>query len=454
MIRTAAIFLLCAGVALGAPDSKRGSRQPVQASACNDVPPHAFDLIPGRPTRDAITLSVLVHQDTEGRIAYGPQPDQLTRQTPPRQFRKGEPVELVLGGLQPDTRYYYQFRSPGASSAIATFHTQRPPGGPFTFTLTADSHLDGHTSPAVYLQTLANARDDAPDFHIDLGDTFMTEKHASREDAARQYLAQRYYFGSLATPLFLVLGNHDGESPRGRGGDDLAVWSNQMRKSYFPNPVPDGFFTGDATQQPAAGLLQDYYAWEWGDALFVALDPFWFTQQQHGQRDNWKRTLGEEQYRWLQRTLEGSKARFKFVFIHHLVGGLDEQCRGGAEAAPFWEWGGRNTDGTDGFGRNRPGWAMPIHQLFVRNHVSAVFHGHDHLYARQELDGIVYQEVPQPGDPKAGTRSAAEYGYRNGTILAGSGYVRVAVAPDRAVVEYVRTVSGRPVADRYIVQPR
>ena len=30
---------------------------------------------------------------------------------------------------------------------------------------------------------------------------------------------------------------------------------------------------------------------------------------------------------------------------------------------------------------------------------SIVFHGHDHLYARQDLDGIVYQEVPQPGTP-------------------------------------------------------
>jgi hypothetical protein len=24
-------------------------------------------------------------------------------------------------------------------------------------------------------------------------------------------------------------------------------------------------------------LPEDYYAWEWGDALFVAIDPFWYT---------------------------------------------------------------------------------------------------------------------------------------------------------------------------------
>jgi hypothetical protein len=37
---------------------------------------------------------------------------------------------------------------------------------------------------------------------------------------------------------------------------------------------------------------------------------------------------------------------------------------------------------------------MPIHQLLLENHVTTVFHGHDHLFAKQELDGIIYQEVP------------------------------------------------------------
>jgi hypothetical protein len=43
---------------------------------------------------------------------------------------------------------------------------------------------------------------------------------------------------------------------------------------------------------------------------------------------------------------------------------------------------------------------MPIHQLLAENRVSIVFHGHDHLYTKQDRDGVVYQEVPQPGDPK------------------------------------------------------
>ena len=89
-------------------------------------------------------------------------------------------------------------------------------------------------TPDVYRRTLANIRADKPDFHMDLGNLFMTDKHASREAAARQYLAQRYYLGQIGCtiPILLALGTHDGESGRYNDGsqDCLAVWSNRMRR--------------------------------------------------------------------------------------------------------------------------------------------------------------------------------------------------------------------------------
>jgi hypothetical protein len=171
----------------------------------------------------------------------------------------------------------------------------------------------------------------------------------------------------------------------------------------------------------------------------VVLDPFWFTPRQRGGDDNWVRTLGTEQYQWLTRTLEKSKAKYKFVFIHHLVGGLDKDARGGVEAASLYEWGGKNADGTEGFTAHRPGWALPIHQLLVQNHVSAVFHGHDHLFVKQELGGIIYQEVPQPGwEGRFDSQRVAEYGYKDGVILSSSGHLRVTVAANQAKVEYIR----------------
>lgn len=73
-----------------------------------------------------------------------------------------------------------------------------------------------------------------------------------------------------------------------------------------------------------------------------------------------------------------------------MVAGLDESARGGSEAAVLYEWGGKGKDGTDEFKARRPGWAMPIHQLLVKHKVAAVIHGHDHFFARQELDDIAY----------------------------------------------------------------
>jgi len=285
MNRFAVIILLACGivVAQGAEHNqgrKGGSKQPVQTSRCNDVPAHSFDLILGRPAASSVTVSVLSYDDVDGWLAYGTATGKLVAQTAKRRFKRGEPAEIVLSSLTPNTEYHYQFRSTRGHSDEFAFHTARPPGRPFTFTITADSHLDERTEPSIYQRTLADALAARPDFHIDLGDTFMSEKHPDRED---------------------------------------------------------------------------YYAWQWGDAQFIVLDPFWFTQQQRGRKDNWSRTLGSNQYQWLKGTLEASNAKFIFMFIHHLVGGANEQCRGGAEAAPWYEWGGGNPDGTDGCARNRPG---------------------------------------------------------------------------------------------------
>jgi predicted phosphodiesterase len=388
----------------------------------------------------------LTFADANGYVAYGTAKGDLSMRTHAQELKKGVPQEVLLGKLTADTRYYYQLRDAGdkpvAGDGIGTFHTQRPPESTFVFTVQADSHLDENTSADLYGRTLANALADQPDFHIDLGDTFMTDKHSSRDSAAKQYLAQRYYLGLIgqSAPVFLVLGNHDGEDSKLlRGGtDSLAVWSNTMRKRYFPNPLPDGFYGGNSAKDALAGLLQDYYSWEWSDALFVVLDPYWHSSGKRND-DCWGLSLGKEQYDWLKKTLESSKAKFKFVFIHQLVGGLDKQGRGGAEAVPFGEWGGRNADGNEDFKERRPGWDMPVHKLLVRNQVSVVFHGHDHFFAKQELDGIVYQEVPQPGFPGQGApRNAAEYGYVRGNFLGGAGHLRVTVNQTQAKVEYLR----------------
>ena len=151
-------------------------------------------------------------------------------------------------------------------------------------------------------------------------------------------------------------------------------------------------------------------------------------------RDWWEITLGDDQYRWFKKTLEGSKAKFKFVFAHHVLG----SGRGGVEASELYEWGGKakGKGAVGDFKTKRPGWELPVHQLMAKHGVSIFFQGHDHLYARQERDGVVYQEVPLPSDHLYASHN--EDAYTSGTKKANSGYLKVTVSPDEAKVEYVR----------------
>jgi len=93
----AMLLFLCAAVATGGPEGKRGrqnrnARQPSQNSTCNDVPAHPLDLILGRPTRNSVAISVLFYHDAEGTVFYGTQSRNYNSQTPTKQFTAGEPA--------------------------------------------------------------------------------------------------------------------------------------------------------------------------------------------------------------------------------------------------------------------------------------------------------------------------------------------------------------------------
>ncbi len=414
----------------------------------------------GRPTDHSMSLNVVPPEDGMLYAEFGSTPTVYTGQTTPTAAAAGVPLTLTTGPLAANTQYYYRlrFRASGAQTyaegAVHTFHTARPPGDAFTFAIEADPHLDGVSSADLYRRTLGNILAASPDFLVDLGDTFMADKirGATLKDVVDRHLLLRSFFALVghSVPLMLVLGNHEGESGWLLDGtaDNLAVWAARTRLAYYPNPVPDGFYSGDTTLTAFVGQRQAYYAWEWGDALFVVLDPYWYTLAKPGAtQDNWAWTLGQNQYRWLAATLAESTRKFKFVFAHQVVGGTDSQGRGGVEAVPFYEMGGRNADGSWGFAAHRPGWPQPVHQLMVDNRVTAFFHGHDHVYVQQELDGVVYQELPQPAyyDTAAPERSysnanqAAAYGYASGVVLPSSGFLRVRVGPTGATVDYVRS---------------
>lgn len=426
------------------------------------VPKRDFDIIAVRPEKNSITFSILSYKTCNAFIDYALHGSTFYKSVN-FSLSGNIPKEILIEGLQQSEQYdyYYNYRtnssSPYFRSEMHSFSTVKNSETPFVFTVTADSHLDMNTDTGVYMKTLLNIFDSDPDFHIELGDTYMNDKYGKDYSMALyNYLAQRYYFGSIchSIPFYFVQGNHDGEYGFYNDGTSQcqSVWSNLSRKKYFPMPEQDNFYSGNISKDPFSGNLQDYYAWEWSNSLFIVLDPFWYSPPS-GMNEPWDRSLGKDQYNWLKKVLETSSAKFKFVFIHNLTGGIDidGKARGGAEAAPFFEWGGKSLNGKDEFEIHRPGWEMPIHSLLVKYGVDIVFHGHDHFYGYQKLDGIIYQELPQPGAfENSKPLPASAYGYKQGTFLPGTGYLKVSVNSLTAIIEYIETSIMDPARNKTV----
>jgi len=413
-----------------------------------------------RPTSSSVTVSLVPKDAMEFFFKYGTSPGSYSCQTPAVPVKAGSPVNITIQGLVPDTQNYYRTCYRAAGSTVYqcgpehTFQTQRAPGSTFTFGIQADSHPERDKqmfNSALYDQTMSNVAKDQPDFYITLGDDFSIDPLIEKDQLSQAavdavYLNQRKYLGVICSdsPIFLVNGNHEEGARYLLDGtqNNAAVYAGTSRMKFFPQPVPDGFYSGDAETVKFVGLPGDYYAWTWGDALFVVIDPYWQSpvavdnvvgKDVAKKRDQWSITLGNAQYQWFKKTLEESNASTKFVFAHHVQG----TGRGGIENANMYEWGGKNQKGTWEFDTRRPGWELPIQQLMAKNGVTVFFQGHDHLFARQELDGVTYQEVPLPADPTYSTFNADAY--KSGKTLPNTGYLRVTVSPKNVTVDYVKS---------------
>ena len=424
-----------------------------------------LSLVLGRVSDQSVTVNTLAKEPIEGFFEYGTAPGIYTQKTGPLTFAANKPVETVFDKLQPNTQYFYrlQFRKSNETAFTARpecrFHTQRAAGNTFTFAIQGDSHPERPqmSEPNLYARTLLNAAADKPDFYICMGDDFSVApiREVSFNAVAERYTLQRPFLGLVAqsAPVFLLNGNHEQASLFNFNQTDdrhaIAVHAQNARNQFFPTPAPDRFYSGDAEQLNGIGLRKDYCAWTWGDALFVILDNYWHSPAQvdsgfheqeagggkggRGQRDWWALTLGEAQYQWFKRTLETSKAKYKFVFAHHVLG----SGRGGVDECDLYEWGGHDRNGAYEFKQRRPNWELPVHQLMAKHGVTIFFQGHDHLFCRQERDGIVYQEVPMPADHGYATYN--EQRYESGVKLPNSGHLRVTVSPENVKVEYVRS---------------
>lgn len=434
--------------------------------------PPNVSLILGRPTKNSISISALSSEKVKAFIEYGYVKSRYSYKSPIAQLEAAIPYVFELSGLRSNTKVYYRIQTSSSSGTGFTaskqysFSTPRSKNSTFSFSVQGDTHPEraGKMFNAeLYAVTMSNIFSQQPDFHILLGDDFSIDPlidkgQANQTNVEKIYSTHRNWLGIAgnSVPIYLVNGNHEQAAAYLLDGTNInpAVLAGNARNKFYPLPAPNSFYSGDQTRVEGIGLLRDYYAWEWGDALFISLDPYWHSKfpvdnvagvtadesasekkgggkSGQGKATNlWTIGIGDEQYAWLKKTLEASTAKYKFVFAHHVLG----TGRGGVEISTNYEWGGFDPKGLSTFEKERPNWDLPIHDLMVKNGVSIFFQGHDHIFVHQERDGLVYQSMPNPADDTFSMFNEAAY--KSGTKAPNSGHVRVTVTPTEAKVEY------------------
>lgn len=409
------------------------------ASPHDPEKPDKFLLCPpylGCPTRSSILLNLVSGEKAiECHIRFGG-----TKDVAEEEWQQSEGIsmgpltvrQIRLEQLKPDTEYKYQFfaRFKGQSEFHMLmencFRTQRTTPSAFSFALFSDSHIypEAPRRYRVLSEVTQSILARRPDLSLMLGDNIQTfTSHGGPMIEKRYgrilYAQLRHALGSLpsSVPLFNTIGNWEGENgwhpERERG------WARQARMTWIPTP--------DSETYPDGGSqFGDYYGFNWGDVLFLVLNVTGYTSSDHtiqspiGRSDDW--TLGEIQKQWLHKRLSTSRAKWKFLFLHHTVGGKagddlnSRYGRGGGRAAYTGE-------------------QALIHEWMKTYGVQALFYGHDHVFTDIPMEGIHYVCVGSAGAPWKFTEE--ETGYR--TFWTPSGYTWVDVRETRVKISFIGT---------------
>ena len=223
---------------------------------------YAGTIILGRPEDTSIVANVMSPTAGTVFIQYGTQSNTYPNQTTAVSLAANTPAEITLNSLTPNTRYYYKlsYTPSGSKSASLTseysFMTQRSPGSSFVFCCQGDSHPERSKNAFdsnLYIRTLTSAAASKPDLFVTLGDDFSVDTLStySQSTVWGRYSLQLPYLNILGpnTGIMLTNGNHEQAALYLYDGtpNNVAAWAQSARNTYYSNPAPDHFYTGNPT---------------------------------------------------------------------------------------------------------------------------------------------------------------------------------------------------------------
>jgi phosphodiesterase/alkaline phosphatase D-like protein len=247
---------------------------------------------------------------------------------PPQQVVKVEKAdtmgEVVLSRLEPKTQYVYRVTVTDAAGKKLEgkplmFFTACDPSDAFSFTVIGDTQRN----PAVTGKIAKLMWDRRPNFVVHCGDV-VDDGAAKGQWTGDLFKPCNELFGRV--PVYPCIGNHEK--------------NHAHYYKYFSLPNPEY-----------------YYSFKYGNAEFFVLDT-------NGLRDL---TPNGEQYKWLEKGLAASDAKWKFCYHHHPAYSSDADDYGNTAKGP----------GT--LGDRRVQQLLP---LYEKHNVDVVFNGHIHLYER------------------------------------------------------------------------
>jgi predicted phosphodiesterase len=253
-------------------------------------------------------------------------------------------VWLILGGLSlfatvPLASVYRRDNRTPSENYHASYYKNDKP---FTFVVFGDNRPSNPRKgqPPIFRKILSQIAKFQPAFVVNTGDCIYGAP--TLKQVEKQYKDYKDTVSSLLTsPVYLTVGNHE-------------IQGSKQYQDFF--------------EKELGGL---YYSFDFGNSHFTFLNSE-IVGQEH--------KITGEQLEWLKQDLYKARAAcHKFVFIHQ----------------PLYPVNGHKGRCLDKYPDERDA----LHKLFVRNRVTAVFAGHEHLFHSEQRNGVWYIITGGAGAP-------------------------------------------------------